>query len=50
MIVHELDVVGVSVAPDETDPPLVVDPDRMLSAPVASKRFQAVAGRDAQVV
>jgi hypothetical protein len=42
-------VVDVSVAPDETKPPLLVDPDRVLSAPVAAERLQAVAGRNAQV-
>jgi hypothetical protein len=44
MIVHELDVVSVSVAPDETKPPLLVDPDRVLSAPIAAQRLQAIPG------
>ncbi len=50
MIVHELNVIGVPVAPDKADAPLLVDADRMLSAPLAGERLQPVAGRHAQVV
>src|SRR5208283_959736 len=50
MIIHELDVVGVPVAPDETDAPLLVDANGMLSAPLAAERLKPVARRRAQVV
>jgi hypothetical protein len=33
MVIDDLDAVGVAVAPHEADPPLVVDPDAVLTAP-----------------
>jgi hypothetical protein len=50
MIVNKLDVVSVPLAPDEADAPLLVDANRMLSAPVARKRLEPVSRRYAQVV
>ena len=44
MIVHDLDLLRSLIAPPEYDPPLVVDPDRMLAGEVAgnaSRRFPA---------
>jgi hypothetical protein len=37
MIVHDLDAVGVSVAPFEADAPLIVDPDAVLSFAVSQE-------------
>ncbi len=50
MVVDDLNVVRVAAAPSETDPPLVVDSDAVLPAPVALERLQPVARRYAQVV
>jgi hypothetical protein len=50
MVVRNLDVVGIRVDEPETDAPLVVDGDRMLSLPVSLKFVESVAGRDLQVL
>src|SRR5271166_6190762 len=50
MIVHELDVIGVPVAPHEANAPLLIDADRMLAAPFTRQRLEPVARRNAQVV
>src|SRR4051794_3542179 len=50
VVIDDRHVVRVPVAPDETDPPLVVDADAVLAAPIATEFFQAIPGRDAQVV
>ena len=49
MIVHDLDIVSVPFAPDETDPVLVVDANRMLAFAVALERFQPVPRRNGQI-
>ena len=51
MIIAHFHVVGVVViTPDEADAVLVVDPYAVLSFPVTSKRFKAVARRKSEVV
>jgi len=49
MIVNDFDIVSVSVAPDETNPKLVIDADAMLPGSVTLQRLQAVAWRNPQV-
>jgi hypothetical protein len=49
VIVDDLDVMGVTVAPDKAEPESVVDPDAVLTPPVAAQRFQPVSGEDRQV-
>jgi hypothetical protein len=44
VIVGDLDVLGVDAGPDEADPPLIVDADRILPGSVASKGFEPMAG------
>ena len=44
VVVHNLDLMGAILTPDEDDAPLAVDPDRMLASPVASQCLQPVAG------
>jgi len=39
----------ISIAPDEADPPAVVDPDAMLAGPVALKRLKTVAPNSGQI-
>jgi hypothetical protein len=45
MVIDNLNVICVSACPTETNPPLVVDSDAVLAGSIASKRFQAIAGR-----
>jgi len=49
MVIDDLDVVSVSLAPHEADAPLVVDANTVLSLPDATKRFKPVARRGGQV-
>jgi len=49
VVVHDLDVVGISVTPHKTKTPLDVDPDTALSLPLAAQGFQAVPGRRCQI-
>ena len=39
----DLDVVGVAIAPNEAKPPLVIDVDTVLSAPIILQRLEMVA-------
>ena len=43
MIIHDFHFVGIPLAPDKTDAPLVVDADAVLSSSAAVKRFQVIA-------
>src|ERR1700752_5476023 len=45
VVVDDFDLVRIVVTPNKANPPLIVDADRMLSAPVALQRFQAIGGR-----
>jgi len=46
MIVHDLDVVGLTVFPPEADPPLVVDANAVLTRAISVKLLQTIAGED----
>jgi hypothetical protein len=50
MIVYDLDIVGISVAPTKADPPLVIDPNAVLSLSITGQPLQPIAGRSAQVI
>jgi hypothetical protein len=50
VIVRDLDVVGVSFAPDEADAPLIVDPDAVLTRPISPKSFQTIARRHFKIL
>jgi len=49
VIVHDFDVVSVTVAPDKTNPVLIIDADAMLTLPVASERFKTISWKNNQV-
>jgi len=49
MVVHDLDVEGIAVAPAEADPVLVIYPDAVLAFAITLQGFQSVARRDTQV-
>lgn len=44
MVVRNLNVVGVSLSPLKTNPPLIVDPNAVLPFAVPTQPFQTVAG------
>jgi hypothetical protein len=48
VIVIDLDIISVTFAPAETDSPLIVDSNTMLSPPVSLELFEPVAGRNSQ--
>jgi len=50
VIVDNLDIVRVPVFPAETDPPLVVDANAVLSCAIAPKLLQAIARWGAEVL
>ena len=50
MVVNDLDLVRITVLPPKADPPLVVDPDTVLSDPIALELLEPVARRDTQVI
>jgi len=45
VVVRDLNLVGAFVCPDEANPELVVDADRVLTFPITLERFQVIAGR-----
>jgi hypothetical protein len=49
MIVHYLNFKGIGCNPAEADPPLVVDPNAVLSRPITGKRFQPISGNLSQI-
>jgi len=40
VVVDELDVISVAILPDETQSPLIIDPDSMLTGSSAGERFK----------
>ena len=50
VVIHDLHVESIAAVPDETDPPLVVDANAVLTGPIPAQRFQAVGRWDPQVV
>ena len=50
MIVNDLYLLWPSVSPHEADPPLVIDPDAVLSGSVAFERLEPVSWRQPQIL
>jgi len=50
MIFDNLNLKGITIAPDETNPPLAIDADTALSGTQSTQGLKAVAGRDAQII
>ena len=50
MIVNDLHLLWSSIGPHEADPPLVVDPDAVLTGSIALERFKSVSWRDPEIV
>jgi hypothetical protein len=49
VVVGYLHVVRIAINESETNPPLIVDRDRMLPLPVPFERVEPVAGRRTQI-
>jgi hypothetical protein len=49
VVVGDFHFKGITVFPSETDPPLIVDPDAMLTLPIAGELLETIPGRDLQV-
>jgi hypothetical protein len=45
VVVDDLNLERVAIAPDETNAPLVIDPDAVLTSAIAGQCFQAVVRR-----
>ncbi len=50
MVIHNFDIMSISITPDEADSPLVIDPDAMLSLSISFQRLKAVSRWDEQEV
>jgi hypothetical protein len=48
MIINDFHLVAMSIAPNKTDSPLLVDPNRVPSFAIASQCFQLIPGRGSQ--
>lgn len=49
MIIHDLNFVCVRIAPDETDPPLIVNANAVLARPVSLQRLEPIATRNGKI-
>jgi hypothetical protein len=49
VVVHDLDVVRVTIAPGKADAPLVIDANTMLTAAIAAQRFEPVPRRGSRI-
>jgi len=49
VVIRDRDIEGVSIPPHETQPPLVVDPNPVLTCPIAGETLEAVPGRAPQI-
>ena len=50
MVIHNFNVIGFTVTPDKTNPPLIVNPDTMLSVPISLERLETVAWRNPKIL
>jgi hypothetical protein len=50
VVIRDLDVRGSRRRPYEADAVLIIDADAVLPGAIAFQRFQAIAGRNAQII
>ncbi len=50
MVIGNFNFIGISLFPHEADPPLVVDPDAILSFSIAGKLLQPVSRRNPEIL
>jgi hypothetical protein len=49
MIIYNFDIICVALAPTKADPPLIIDPNTMLSSPVSFQGLQTVSRWDSEL-
>lgn len=49
MVVHDFNFKRIGMHPAEADPPLVVDPNTVLTSPIAGERLQSVPWHHSQI-
>jgi len=49
MVIRDLDIVCIFPIPPEANPPLIVDPNAMLTFPISFQRLQPVTRRHSQI-
>src|SRR5437868_12824238 len=50
VIIDDLDLVRMAFLPDKANPPLIVDPDRVLPASITSESLKPIGGRHTQII
>jgi len=50
MVVDNLDVIGVTIAPRKADAPAVIDPNAILSRSIPCQLFQAIGRGNLQII
>lgn len=50
MVVNDFDIKRMTILPSKAQPPLIVDADAVLARTVPAKGFEAVPGRNAQII
>jgi hypothetical protein len=50
MVVGDFDFMGISIPPNETDSPLVVDANAVLAGAAASQGFEPISGQGCEVL
>jgi hypothetical protein len=49
-VVHDFDVVRITCVPTKTQPPLIIDPDRVLPLAVTLERFESISRQPTQII
>jgi hypothetical protein len=50
VVIGDFDIEGISLAPAEAEPPLIVDADAVLAGTIPPKCFQTIARRNSQEI
>jgi hypothetical protein len=50
VVIHDLNVMRIAVAPSEADAPLVIDPNAVGSRPATLQQFELVSRRNAEIL
>lgn len=50
VVVDDLDGISGAITPDEAEAVLIIDPDAVLTAAISEEGFEAVPGRDSQII
>jgi len=49
MVVGDFHIQSIAAFPAEADPPLIVDPDAVLTLPIPGQLFEVIPGRNSQI-